>query len=387
MKKKILIINDNESIREIIQFYLEMKNYEVYQAINGQEGIDKAKTLVPDLILLDVMMPGISGFEVCTALKKDSKTQEIPVIFLSSLSSSNDKIKGLECGGVDFINNTTDQTELLARIETHLKIKDLTQELKASNQELILKQKALNDDLHAAAIIQQSLLPNQLPTFPNTKIAWFCHPCELMGGDICNVIPLNHDHFASYILDVSGHGVPSAMITVSITQYLQQKQLLNSSFSPKQVITALNKEYPFEKFNMFSTIFYMTLNTQNGKLLYSSAGHPPAVYLSPNKEFRLLDATGPLIGVDVQSVYEEMEVTLQRGDKIILYTDGVIEFRNSEGEFYGSERLYKLLETNKHLTVNDINQVVSTSLQEFGKGKAFQDDVSIIGIEFDKSFK
>lgn len=386
VKKKILVINDSKSIREIIQFYLEMKNYEVYQAIDGYEGIEKAKKVMPDLILLDVIMPGLDGYQTCEKLKQDPKIQEIPVIFLSSLSNTQDKIKGLESGGVDFINNTTDQAELLARIETHLKIRDLTQELKTSNRELILKQKALNDDLRAAAIIQQSLLPIQAPIIPNVKVAWFCNPCELIGGDICNITHLNHENLSLYILDVSGHGVPSAMVTVSMTQYLGQKQqLLQSSLSPKQLLMDLNQEYPFEKFNMFSTIFYMTLNIRTGKLSYSSAGHPPAVYLSLHKELKLLNPTGPLIGLDRSFTYDEEVENLQAGDKVILYTDGIIELRNPNNEFYGAERFYALLEKIKYYSINSIIQLVSSSLQEFAQGRAPQDDISILGVEFQKS--
>jgi phosphoserine phosphatase RsbU/P len=388
MKKKILVINDSESLSEIIQFYLELNHYDVFLASDGYQGIEKAKQLLPDLILLDVVMPGIDGFEVCRLLKQDSTTQEIPVLFLSSLSNTNDKIKGLESGGVDFINNTADQPEVLARIETHLKIRELTQKLQTSNQELRLKQKALNEDLYAAASIQQSLLPPSNLALPdNVSMAWTCQSSELVGGDICNIISFDNQYIIAYILDVSGHGVPSAMVTVAVTQYLQQKQFLNHLFSPKKTLSDLNREYPFEKFNMFSTIFYMLLNTQNGKLTYSNAGHPPAIYLSPKGKFRLLDTTGPMIGIDSQSTFEEKEEILQPGDKVILYTDGVTEFRNDQGEFYGSERLYALLEQCKSCSLDEIIGSISQSLKEFGNGQAPRDDISILGVEFKSNLK
>lgn len=384
MKKKILVINDNDSIREIVQFYLEMKDYEVSQASDGQSGIEKTGEIMPDLILLDVMMPDMNGYEVCRRLKKDPKTQEIPILFLSSLSNTNDKIEGLASGGVDFINNTTDQTEILARIETHLKIQELKRDLQASNAELLLKQKALNEDLKAAGFIQQSLLPNKIPSIPNVQVAWVCHPCALVGGDIFNITPLNEERLDVYVLDVSGHGVPSAMITVSMRQYLGQSELLNSFFSPKEILMNLNREYPFEKFNMFTTIFYMMLNPQNGKFVYSNGGHPAAVYLSGEKTFKLLETTGLIIGVDPQADYMECEEQMKEGDKVILYTDGIIEFRNAQEEFYGSDRFYALLEEIKFHSIQDIIQLISNSLKEFGKGILPQDDISILGIEFKK---
>lgn len=385
MPKKILVINDDAQVRELIQTYLELKDYDISMASSGKEGIEKAKTIIPDLILLDVMMPEMNGYETCKLLKSQTITKEIPVIFVSSLLDSKDKTKGLESGAVDFINNTSDYAEILARIDIHLKIKDLNQQLVARNQELMQKQKILNEDLNAAAVIQQSLLPINFPAIPNVKMSWFCSPCAFVGGDICSALQMDHDSTAFYILDVSGHGVPSAMVTVSITQYLQQK-LLSSLNSPKQVLTGLNKDYPFEKFNMFSTIFYMILNSKNGKLRYSSAGHPPAIYLSKDKPLTLLDdANGAVIGLTTDSTYDEKEISLQNGDKFILYTDGVVEFCNLHGKRYGDERLFSLLEQVKTHSLEDIIQHIRNSIKEFGETKAAQDDISVLGIEFNKN--
>ncbi len=383
MKKKVLVINDSRSLSEIIQFYLEMKNYDVAIAPDGYQGVEKAKEFLPDIILLDVIMPGIDGFEVCRRLKQEPITQEVPILFLSSLTNSEDKIKGLEIGAVDFISNTADQPELLARIGTHLKIRELTQKLKNSNQELRTKQKALSDDLYAAAHIQKSLLPPDLIHLPNhIKIAWFCQSSELVGGDICCFLPLNDENLIAYILDVSGHGVPSAMVTVSVTQYLNQLLMMNQNITPKEALAKLNKEYPYEKFNMFSTIFYLKMNMKTGHLLYCNAGHPPGIILSKDHEYKLLDSTGPMIGIDQSSSFEEMEEKIMPGEKIILFTDGITEYRNEIGEFYQSERLYSLLEKFKNEPIQTIIQSVIQSVKEFGKGYPPRDDISIMGIEF-----
>lgn len=383
MAKKILIINDDESLREIFQMYLELKKYEVYEASNGTEGLEKAKKILPDLILLEVQLPDIKGDEVCRRLKKNEETKDIPVLFLSSLLETSEKIKGLESGGLDFINNAADYAEILARIETHLKLRELNQELQASNQKLILKQNALNEDLYAAAYIQQSLLPVQPPQkIENLEIAWLCNPCEMVGGDICSINRLNNELSVFYVLDVSGHGVPSAMVTVSVTQFIQQ--LFHSFFSPKETLTALNRSYPFEKFNMFSTIFYMTFNNQKGTLIYSSAGHPPAVHLSPDSPFRLLTSNGPVIGIAANYSYEECVETLKFGDKIILYSDGIVEFSGESNQQYGTERFYHLLEEIKSHPVQEIVRIVSENLKDFGKGKAPYDDVSMIALEYKK---
>lgn len=384
MGKKILFINDSASLSEIVQYYLEMNDFKVFLASNGFEGIEKAKEILPDLILLDVIMPGMDGFQVCKELKQNVATKEIPVLFLSCLTNSNDKIKGLELGAVDFITNTADQSELLARIETHLKIRELTQQLQASNDELMQKQRTLKEDLHAAGVIQQTLLPsNRAIPSPHIEYAWACQPSEQVGGDICNIVAIENNHYLiSYVLDVSGHGVPSAMVTVSITQFLRQLQVESPLLPPDEVLTRLNEEYPFEKFNMFSTLFYMLLNTETGKLVYCNAGHPATVLLSPEKPYRLLESTGPMIGVEEKASFSKGKEMLQAGNKLILYSDGITEYRNEKGEFYGTERLHSLLEKHKNKTIHEIIELVSCSLAEFGNGSPPIDDISIMGITF-----
>lgn len=384
MGKKILIINDSECLSEIIEYYLEINDFEVFLASNGFEGIEKANEILPDLILLDVIMPGMDGFEVCKKLKQKVATKEIPVLFLSSLTSTIDKIKGLEVGGVDFITNTADQLELLARIETHLKIRDLTQQLQASNEELLQKQRILKEDLYAAGFILQTLLPsNRAIHSPHIDYAWTCQPSEQIGGDICNIVAIENNHYLiSYVLDVSGHGVPSAMVTVSITQFLRQLQFESPLLPPDEVLTRLNEKYPFEKFNMFSTLFYVLLNTETGMLVYCNAGHPATVLLSPETPYRLLESTGPMIGVEDSASFSKGKEILQPGNKLILYSDGITEYRNKKGEPYGTERLHDLLEKHKDKTIHEIIELVSCSLKEFGNESPPTDDISMMGITF-----
>lgn len=382
MSKKIFLINRNENVTEILKIYLEMKNYEVFQTNNGIDGLELAKQLQPDLILLDVTLQHLNGYEVCKQLKENPSTKDIPVLFLSSLMGTQEKIKGLESGGVDFINDAADYAEIFARIETHIQIKELTQKLKASNKELLAKQRLLDDDLKAAAFIQKSLLPIQKPQIAKLKVSWFCEPCSLVGGDICSIHPISDTLSAFYILDVSGHGVSSAMMSVSITQYIRQRQRLEPNLSPQQILTNLNHNYPYENFNSFSTIFYMVFNNQNGTLTYSSAGHPPAVHLSLSKPFQLLGTEGGLIGVDSSSSFSEKEERLEKGDKVILYTDGITEFKNPDGELYGEERFYRLLEEVKVRPLEQIITHINMTLKEFGKGHPPSDDVSILGVEY-----
>lgn len=387
MKEKILVINDDKELREIIQYILQEKGYDTCEAADGTEGIEQAVLQKPDLILLDILMPGLNGYETCRKLKENAQTEDIPVIFLSSLTSSKDKIQGLELGAVDFINNVTDHGELLARVQTHLKIKSLNQALICANTELVRKQTSLDNDLQAAAIIQKSFLPSN-SRIGNSELAFIWLPSNKLGGDIFNAIRCNNHKVILYMIDVSGHDVPSALVTISVSQFLHQQNLAaDCLLSPSQMMLALDREYPIERFDRYFTIFYLILNTNEGSLNYSCAGHPPAILLKKDKGLKILNLGGPIIGLNRALVFEEGFETIEEGDKIFLYTDGVIELKNQKEELFGLDRLCVLLESLKNESVDQIIKAVITECNTFSQGIIQQDDISIFGFEFKGGIK
>jgi sigma-B regulation protein RsbU (phosphoserine phosphatase) len=387
MAERVLVIDDSDDSRELIGRYLERAGYEVLAAMDGQGGLAKAYAADPDLILLDIMMPGMDGYEVCETLKKGARTRDIPVIFLSGLGESRDKIRGLEIGGADYITKPFDRGEALVR--THLKISRLTKEVMTANRELVEKQQRLDEDLQAAAGIQQSLLPKLLPTTAAFDMAWKYIPSEAIGGDIFNVFPLDGDgeRLAFYMLDVSGHGVPSALVTVSVSQSLQPLsgwiiKNKNNIASPGEVLTALDREYPLERFDKYFTMVYGILDAGKGVLTYSGAGHPPPVHLHERSPYDLLDKGGPIIGLGGRVPFEEEAVSLTVGDKVIIYTDGISECQDAQGSFYGEQRFYQLLETMKKKPIAVMMEEIVKDIGTFLSGVKPQDDITILGIEY-----
>lgn len=383
MKEKILIINDDDGIREMAQIILQARGYDTIEASNGSSGIEQAIQHNPNLILLDIMMPEMSGYETCQKLKAIPMTKDIPILFFSSLTDPKSKIKGLEMGAVDFINNVVDQGELIARVQTHLHIQALNKSLMESNEQLTRKQKSLDEDLHAAALIQRSFLPPTNFKIPDIELASIWLPANLLGGDIFNTIQCAQNKVIFYILDVSGHDVPSALVTVSVSQYLHQQNISSHPLlSPKQMMLNLDQEYPLERFNRYFTISYIILDIQNQTFSYSCAGHPPAILLSKNNGLQLLERGGTIIGLNGTIPFEEGEEKLNPGDKFILYTDGVTEMKNINNELYGSERLYALLEKNKDKPVAEIVKIIQDSLNTFAETALPQDDISVMCFEF-----
>jgi sigma-B regulation protein RsbU (phosphoserine phosphatase) len=271
--------------------------------------------------------------------------------------------------------------------------------LKHLNQELTLKQDRLEKDLIAASEIQKSLLPTHVNYGDILDVAWRFQPCDKIGGDIFNIIQFDEEHWAFYIIDVAGHGVPAAMVAVTVYQYLQPhsgnlvKRSSNSHGNleirgPARVLEFLDQEYPFDRFNNFFTMNYVVLNIKTGALISSSAGHPPPLILRPDGTLIQLKKGGRPIGTidlrlstDEPIVYEEEQEYLGAADKLLFYTDGVYEYQDDKGEFYGTERFHERIKALKDRSVSDLIASSFESLMDFGNNTNPKDDVSLLGIQ------
>jgi len=391
MKPKILIVDDEVKNRKLLVSILAKEGYELAEAEDGEQAIESVLRNPLDLILLDVMMPKKDGYQVCAELKQNRSCVNTPIIFLSAKTETEDKVRGLNLGGADYIVKPFDKGELLARVRTQLKIRELTKEVMETNEELKQRQERIEEDLKAAAVIQQSLLPAQLISSPDMEIAWEFLPCEKIGGDLFNIHRLDDHHWAIYIFDVSGHGVSSAMVGVSVYQMLNpmaglvKKKTPQSPYyhimSPADVLAALNREYPIDRFDKFFTISYLLLNLNEGTLRYSNAGHVPPILLRHDGTPKILDRGGTIIGIGEQLPIEEEEVSLDVGDMLILYTDGLIEYQNDKGESYGEARFHNHLRQWRDRPVEEILRKIMESLTSFGNGRTPQDDISLLGIK------
>jgi len=215
----------------------------------------------------------------------------------------------------------------------------------------------------------------------------------MIGGDIFNVFRLDEDHVGIYMIDVSGHGVPSALVTVSVSQILQpdngyitKKRIFSPPgyeiTSPGMVLEALDHEYPIERFEKYFTIVYMIINIKNGTLTYSNAAHPSPVILRRNGELELLEKGGTIIGLGGPIPFEEEQRVLQEGDRVILYTDGVVEYENEKGEYFGMERLLSILDQSGHAGPGELLDKIMVSVDDFGKGKESEDDITLMAIGY-----
>ncbi|QLA17298.1 SpoIIE family protein phosphatase [Desulfolutivibrio sulfoxidireducens] len=270
-----------------------------------------------------------------------------------------------------------------------MNIQDVTF-LERQKRELLKKQSRHQKDLEAAAEIQRSLLPRRFSMNPAFRFAWEFRPCETVGGDIFNVFPLGPDHVGLYMLDVSGHGVASSLVALSVYNFMHyQRSTLIDRFTggiqvacPKDVLTRLDWEFPFFKFSKFFTIVYMVLELRTGLLTYANAGHPAPVATAPDGGLESLDERGTIIGLEGFAPFEEYSRGLSPGEKVLLYSDGLVDFQNAAGEYFGEKRLLDVLSATASRPVTEVVETAGKAIGRFSGQAKPRDDISLLGLEY-----
>ena len=302
----ILVVDDTPANLQVLAGMLKDRGYKVRPVPSGKLALLAARRDPPDLILLDINMPEMNGYEVCEHLKADDTLKGIPVIFISALTEQLDKVKAFAIGGVDYITKPFQMEELHARVETHLKLRRLQIELEETNARLAKANGRMSRDLKAAAKIQETFLPREVPRVPGTDFAWIYQPCDELAGDGLNVIPLGDGKVGLYILDVSGHGVASALLSVTLSRLLSPPSEPSSILirdgdvrdrfditPPAEVAARLNRLFPFDSATeQFATMVYGILNAATGEFRYVSAGHPGPVHLPSGADPVILESHG-----------------------------------------------------------------------------------------------
>ena len=390
----ILVVDDTPANLQVLAGMLKDRGYKVRPVPSGKLALLAAGRDPPDLILLDINMPEMNGYEVCEHLKTDDTLKGIPVIFISALTEPLDKVKAFAIGGVDYLTKPFQMEELHARVETHLKLRRLQLELEESNARLAQTNGRMSRDLKAAAKIQQTFLPREVPRIPGADFAWICRPCDELAGDGLNFISLGDGKVGLYILDVSGHGVASALLSVTLSRLLSPPSEPSSILirhgdggdrfeitPPAEVGAHLNRLFPFDvATEQFATMVYGILNTATGEFRYIAAGHPGPVHLPSGAEPVILESQGFPIGL-ADDAYQERSIHLGAGDRLYLYSDGVTEAMDPTGKQFGNSRLLEAIGQGRS---EPLQEVVDTLLREIVQWHGSQsphDDISILAVE------
>jgi phosphoserine phosphatase RsbU/P len=390
----ILVVDDTPANLQVLAGMLKDRGYKVRPVPGGKLALAAARRDPPDLILLDINMPEMNGYEVCEHLKADDTLSGIPVIFISALTEQLDKVKAFATGGVDYITKPFQMEELHARVETHLKLRRLQTELEEANRRLEAANGRMSRDLRAAAKIQATFLPREAPRVPGLDFAWAYRPCDELAGDGLNVVPLGGSRVGLYVLDVSGHGVAPALLSVTLSRLLSPPSDPSSILvrdadgggridvlPPAEVAARLNRLFPFDPATeQFATLVYGVLDAATGEFRYVSAGHPGPVHLPAGGDPVILDGRGSLIGL-ADEAYEERSVHLGAGDRLYLYSDGVPEAANPAGELFGDGRLLEAIGRWQSEPLHDGPNALLTEIARWRGSARPEDDISLLAIE------
>lgn len=381
---EILVIDDDPTIRLVLTKALQKQGYNVTVAKNGQEGIEQAQQLRPALIICDWMMPQMDGLEVCRWVKKNPELSTTFFILLTARGEIEDRIIGLDTGADEFLPKPIEINELNARVRAGLRIYQLNQDLRLSKQ-------ILEADLADAADYVSSLLPPPLKNEKVTIDARFI-PSKQLGGDCYDYNWLDSEHLAIYLLDVAGHGVGPALLSVSVLNVLRSRSLPNTDFSqPNQVLNALNQYFQINNnqrqqyVDKYFTIWYGVYNIINRQLVYASAGHPPAVLISgktPNNiQAQKLKTPGLPIGMFAEAEYVSASCQIEASSTLYIFSDGVYEINQPDGNLWTLDDFIEILCHYRRNQKANLENLLAY-LRTVGVKDTFDDDLSLLQIDF-----
>ena len=381
---KILIIDDDPTLQLILKKNLQNQGYEVILASNGEAGIAQAKQHHPALIICDWMMEKVDGLEVCRQIKATPELATTFFILLTARTNVEDRIKGLDAGADDFVSKPIEMNELKARVRSGLRLNQLYEDLQSQKQALEGANQKLQAELDEAAEYVRNLLPPALKGTVTTEARFI--PSARLGGDCFDYFWLYDSLLVMYLLDVSGHGVGSALLSVSVLNVLRSQSLPNTNFfQPSNVLKALNNAFQMEnQGEKYFTIWYGVYDQINRKLIYANAGHPPAIVLSgtfENTQVKRLESSGLPIGFLPDTEYEDGYLDIPPGSNLYVFSDGAYEIPQPNDKIWGIEAFIDSL-TKFYQTNNSNLELVIDHICHVNRHQPFDDDLSLLRFNF-----
>jgi phosphoserine phosphatase RsbU/P len=371
----ILVVDDSPVNLRLVVRTLEGRGYRLLAAKNGRAALDIARRVRPDLILLDIMMPEMDGFEVCRALKADPLTRDAIVVFLSALGEVTDKVTGLELGASDYITKPIQAEEVIARVANHVARQQLEREVRRSRDRL-------QKELASAGAMQRGILPATLPSGDGATFSAYYRTSLYAGGDYYDVLRLPDGQFGVIVADVSGHGAPSAIVMAMIRAAVHA--FPGFACDPAEMVRYLNRHFEFLwESPMFATALVALVDPRDRSVTLACAGHPPPLLMSGGRVRPLpVNATMPVLMMDLRAVPEVRHV-LDAGDRLLFYTDGVTERHDPQDDMYDLPRLEASFERTSGLSPDDQVTSIVRDLDAFGGDREPDDDQTLLLMAID----
>jgi phosphoserine phosphatase RsbU/P len=396
---KILLVDDDRVARRIHSILLRAQGHEVVEAADGELAWRLVEESDISFVVSDWVMPNLAGVDLCRRIRAASLDRYVYVILCTSKGAKTDLIEGMDAGADDFLVKPVGPDELRVKVRAGERVLNLQQglahkndELARINQQLQSSHKLLEDDLKAAAWMQQRLLPPPALEANGLRCHWRFEPSGYVAGDIFNFFAMDEQEVGFYLLDVSGHGVPAAMLSVTLSMILTPDASRDSPFrrfnratqlsevlSPHDAICEMNRRFQ-SKDDRYFTMIYGLFDTRSSILRMAQAGHPGPVLFGKNCQPEILGTGGMPVGLWSEIDFDCFEVPVRAGDRLLLYSDGVTECVNRKGEAFGEQRLLAYLAG----ASQSLDQLLDGLLEEirtWRDGDESGDDVSLLALE------
>jgi serine phosphatase RsbU (regulator of sigma subunit) len=367
---RIVVIEDDPAILRGLADNLRAESYDVLTASDGEDGYRMVREKQPDLVILDLMLPRLNGYDVCRQIRRHGIAT--PILMLTAQSQESNRIQGFDAGADDYVTKPFSIRELLGRVRAILR--------RSEGRSDLANQKELDD----ARQIQQRLMPKDIPKIPGLRIAATWRPARIVGGDYYDVLIIDDCTVAVCIADVCGKGMPAAIIMSNLQAAV--KAFASKRMPPRELCERVNRAMcestPEDGFVSF---FYAVIDTRRKRLTYCNAGHNHPILATAKGEFSSvtrLDCGGGVLGIFGDWKYEEQEVRVRSGDRILMYTDGITENRNETGEEYGEDRLCSLVRAFEDIDAARLVEEVIRGANEFSNGN-FEDDLTVVAVSIE----
>jgi len=372
-KTLILIVDDEDDIRENLRDFVEFKGFDVIEASNGRQALDLLDRHWPQMILSDLMMPDVTGLQLLQELLK--RGSDIPIVIMTAFGTMEYAIEAMKNGAADFITKPIDLIYLMKVMERVLKRNAMEQKIKE-------QQRQLEEDLNHAAVIQRSMLPEPFET-PCFSFHYRFHPLIAIGGDYLTLHQFHSRKFAIALYDVSGHGVSAALTANLAHNHLLR--LLGEDLPPARTIDLLNRfvDQKMVKSSMFITMVVSVIDCERGILTICNAGHPDVlVWKRKNEILESIASHIPPIGLceNILGDHNETAIEIESGDRVMLYTDGVTEARNPQNVLLGRSGLKELAMKHFRLHPEAFLRQFFLDLNEYQAGEA-DDDMTFVVVD------
>jgi sigma-B regulation protein RsbU (phosphoserine phosphatase) len=383
-QQKILVVDDEPLNIQVLTGLLKA-DYRMMVAKDGERALKIAKSGNPNLVLLDIMMPDMDGYEVCRRLKSDETTRDIPVMFITAMGEVDDETQGLELGAVDYIRKPISPPILKARVKTQLALVRQQRELQTAYAIIKSSKERMEEELNVGREIQMSMMPLDFPAASESQPFSLYARLEAareVGGDFYDFYFLNDSLLCLCVGDVSGKGVPAALF-MAVTKTLIRAYSAGDR-STAGILTHVNDVLSKDNDNcMFATLFVAVCDIGTGELTYTNASHnPPYIRKTDGRLVRLDKRHGLVAGAMQGIAYGENKLVLNGGDTLLMYTDGVTEAMNQAGELFSEGRLAELLRRQGQHGAESLIEACMSSVREFESGADQADDITLLAFTY-----